>query len=212
MKSYKVNEWFYSLQGEGMRAGTANVFLRFTGCNMRCAKEAGPKSPGGFDCDTEFESGNRHTAEEIVDLVDKCWSEGSGNPESDNKAVICTGGEPGIQLDKRLIELLKERGFYVAIETNGSIDVRGRGIDWITVSPKVAEHAVRCETADEVKYVRGVGQAVPKPKCKADHQLLSPAFNGLTLDQESLRWCIELVEQNPEWRLCAQLHKVWNRR
>ena len=211
MKKYKVNEWFYSLQGEGMRAGTANVFLRFSGCNMRCAKEEGPKSPGGFDCDTEFESGNLHTADDIVAIVEDCWVKGSAG-SSKNKAVICTGGEPGIQLDSDLVAKLKEAGFYVAIETNGSIDVRERGIDWITVSPKVAEHAVRCLTANEVKYVRGVGQAVPKPKCKAEHMLLSPAFNGLTLDQESLRWCIELVESNPEWRLCAQLHKVWNRR
>jgi len=208
MKSYTVNEMFYSLQGEGMRAGTCNVFLRLSGCNMRCEQEAGPKSPGGFDCDTEFASGRRLTLEEVLDGVDQTWEP---SKQSD-RAVILTGGEPGLQADKNLVDGLRDRGYFTAIETNGSIDVSGLGIDWITVSPKVAEHAIRQVTASEVKYVRGYGQGIPRPTCKAQHQLISPAFNGLTIDQKSLGWCVELVKENPSWRLAAQLHKLWSAR
>tara|TARA_R110000824_G_scaffold367453_3_gene556619 strand:+ start:5264 stop:5887 length:624 start_codon:yes stop_codon:yes gene_type:complete len=207
MKSYKVNEIFKSLQGEGMRCGTANVFLRLSGCNMKCEMQAGPRSPGGFDCDTEFESGRRIKLAELLDDVDAEWGE-----HSDHKAVILTGGEPAVQADKELVEALQQRGYFVAIETNGSIDVAQLGLDWITVSPKVAEHAIRQMTADEVKYVRGHGQGIPKPKCKGIDKLISPAFNGLVIDQRALAWCIDLCKDNPEWRLTAQLHKLWKAR
>ena len=201
MKTYTVNEIFYSLQGEGMRSGTANVFVRLTGCNLECAIEPGEKSPGGFDCDTEFASG---TKMEGVKLLEHCTQIGGKC-----KSVIFTGGEPGLQLAGPLVELFMEAGWYTAIETNGSIDVGELGCDWITVSPKVAEHAVRQVWADEVKYVRGYLQAIPKPTCKATHQIISPAFNGLEKNQDAIQWFIELVKDNPDWRLSVQDHKLW---
>lgn len=196
--TYMVNEIFYSLQGEGLRAGTANFFLRFTGCNMRCAVEEGPKSPGGFDCDTEFESGLKMTIDEIVDtmrgLNDTCrW-------------VVCTGGEPGLQAKEDFVDGMHARGFKLAIETNGSVALEGEW-DWITVSPKVAEHAIRQTFADEVKYVRGYKQAIPKTVVEASAKLISPAFDGLTLDQRALEWCVNLVKENPSWQLSLQTHK-----
>lgn len=210
MKTYTVNEMFWSPQGEGMRAGEMSLFIRFTGCNMLCSMEAGPKSPGGFDCDTEFASGRKMTLEELVaqakstcNLAPKWWEQGA------KPWVVLTGGEPGLQVDKALTDALHDAGFLLAIETNGSIDLTGRGLDWITVSPKVAEHAVRQLWADEVKYVRGYGQALPKPTCKAKHQLISPAFNGLTIDRKALDWCVGLITANPEWRLSIQMHKAW---
>ena len=216
-KNYTVNEVFYSMQGEGVRAGTMNVFLRFTGCNLQCSEEAGPKSPGGFDCDTEFTSGRRMSAAQVIDFCDETMVAG-GFKESkhgNQKSVIFTGGEPALQLDPSLVQAFKDRGYYTCIETNGSKDVSGLGLDWITVSPKVAEHAVRQMEADEVKYVRGYGQALPNPTCKADHQLISPAFDGVTLrvdgidqDQRSLEWCVGLIREDPRWRLSVQLHKV----
>lgn len=201
MKQYVVNEIFYSLQGEGVRAGTANYFIRMTGCNMRCAVEPGDKSPGGFDCDTEFVSGRSMTAAEIAEacraLNGFCeWA-------------IFTGGEPGLQVDVDLVKELHSAGIKCAIETNGSIDVSQLGLDWITVSPKVAEHAVRQMTADEVKYVRGYGQGIPKPACDAKHNLISPAFDGMELDARALAWCIKLCKESPMWRLSVQQHKAW---
>jgi organic radical activating enzyme len=95
------------------------------------------------------------------------------------------------------------------METNGSIEVPAP-VDWLTVSPKVAEHAVRQRTAHEVKYVRDVGQHIPRPVCKADHYLLSPAFNGQGPHPGALNWCIQLVKENPQWRLSIQQHKSWH--
>ena len=124
--------------------------------------------------------------------------------------VVFTGGEPGLQVDAALVRLLKDEGFFCAIETNGSICLDDLGLDWITVSPKVAEHAVRQLRADEVKYVRGYGQALPRPACKAVNQLISPAFNGLTLDRKALEWCLQLIKEDPTWRLSVQMHKAWS--
>ena len=105
--------------------------------------------------------------------------------------------------------MFKDSGWYTAIETNGSIDVSGLDLDWVTVSPKVAEHCIRQLTADEVKYVRGNLQGIPKPKCKAKYKVISPAFNGLEKNQDAVLWCIELVKQNPDWQLSVQDHKLW---
>ena len=201
-KQYTVNEIFCSLQGEGVRAGTLNHFIRFTGCNLRCSVEPGEKSPGGFDCDTEFVSGRKMTAVEIVAFMQEL------NPKCKN--IIFTGGEPGLQLDKELVEVLHLDDYCQAIETNGTIDVTGLGLDWITLSPKVAEHAIKCLRANEVKYVRGLGQGIPKPTSVADHYLISPAFDGTAeLDRKVLVWCIQLIKENPEWRLSVQQHKGW---
>ena len=196
MKTYRINEIFYSLQGEGVRAGEPSLFLRFSGCNETCTIQT-----HGFDCDTEFVSGRDMTSEEILEVFKEL--------SSDCKWVILTGGEPALQLDEALITFLKSHGYKLAIETNGSIELP-EGLDWITVSPKVAEHAIRQLVADEVKYVRGYGQALPKTVVKATHKLISPAFNGNGLDKKTLDWCIKLVEESPQWRLSVQQHKVWS--
>lgn len=195
MKAYRVNEIFYSLQGEGVRAGTPNLFLRFSRCNLTCRVET-----HGFDCDTEFESGRAMTSEEIVaemrHLSPSCgW-------------VVLTGGEPALQVGAELIDALHGAGYRLAIETNGSLELPP-GLDWVTVSPKVAEHAIRQRTADEVKYVRGYGQGLPKTVVQADHLLISPAFEGDRLDPRTLDWCVRLCKDNPPWRLSMQLHKLW---
>lgn len=195
MERYLVNEIFYSLQGEGVRAGTPNLFLRLSRCNLACKVET-----HGFDCDTEFESGRWMTLPEIAaefrQLSATCgW-------------VILTGGEPALQVDRELIDVLHEAGYRLAIETNGSFPLPV-GIDWITVSPKVAEHAIRQRQASEVKYVRGHGQAIPKTVVEAEHYLISPAFEGAEVDPRTLDWCIRLCRENPPWRLSVQQHKLW---
>src|SRR6185295_6932570 len=119
MERYRVNEIFYSLQGEGVRAGTPNLFLRFSRCNLECRVET-----HGFDCDTEFESGRWMTLEEIAAELRQL------SPDCD--WVILTGGEPALQTDAELIDGLHAAGFKLAIETNGSLELLP-GIDWITV-------------------------------------------------------------------------------
>lgn len=192
LKTYRVNEIFYSIQGEGIRAGSPNVFVRFSGCNLTCRLET-----HGFDCDTEFASGLEfgldELVREIVEVAGSCrW-------------VIFTGGEPALQLDDALVEGLKQKGFSLAIETNGTKELP-KGLDWVCVSPKTAEHTLRVRSANEIKYVRSKGQGIPKPLTKADHKLISPAFHGGALLREDLEWCVKLVKDNPEWRLSVQYH------
>jgi len=194
---------FFSLQGEGARAGTPNVFVRFSGCNMRCDLKAGKLSPGGFACDTEFESGQPLNAAQIVAAALKLA------PRA-RVGVIFTGGEPALQLDKALVDSLHKAGFApLCIETNGTVDVSSLGLDWISLSPKVAEHAVRVTSCSEIRYVRGFGQGIPKPRARAARKFISPAFAGEVLDPDTLRWCVDLVKANPEWALSVQQHKTW---
>lgn len=201
---YKVNEIFFSLQGEGMRAGTANFFVRLSGCNLRCKEET-----HGFDCDTEFTSGREMSGKEILDFCKEL------SPSCLN--VIFTGGEPALQLDRELLTLFKDCGFYTCIETNGTKNLEHlfnpvttpQVLDWITLSPKIAEHALKCINCSELKYVRGYGQAIPEPVAMRQYSLISPAHEGGELDAKTLQWCIGLVKQNPTWRLSCQQHKRW---
>lgn len=195
-KTYMVNEIFYSLQGEGMRAGTANVFVRFAGCNLLCKKAV-----HGFDCDTDFSGGARRTVQEILDGMNRI-GRGCRN-------VILTGGEPLLQAKADFIYFLKDLGWYVAVETNGTQRIPA-AIDWVTVSPKEQDKMAAIPfKVDELKYVRGCGQGIPVPTVKASHLLISPAFDGARKDQAALDWCIGLVKENPNWRLSVQQHKTW---
>jgi organic radical activating enzyme len=160
--------------------------------------EPGPKSPGGFDCDTEFESGRTLSLDELLVWVSR--------EAGDCNWVVITGGEPALQVDTPLVEALHGAGFMLAIETNGSVAVVD-GIDWVTVSPKVAEHCIRQRTAHEVKYVRGYGQALPKTAIVADNYFISPAFNGLEPDPRAMAWCKQLIE-GTKWKLSIQQHKI----
>ncbi len=194
MKTYFINEWFLSLQGEGVRAGTPNIFLRFGNCNLRCSTKR-----EGFDCDTEFTSGRRWTLDEIMTHLKELGS---------CPWIILTGGEPALQVDDELIDRLRNEGYKLAIETNGTQNISQK-IDWITVSPKVAEHALKQRTAHEVKYVRSYGMGIPQTVVEAQHYLISPAFEGNILPTRNLEWCMQLVKENPRWRLSIQMHKFW---
>lgn len=194
--SYIVNEIFYSLQGEGKKAGTPMVFVRFSDCNLRCSL-----TNAGFNCDTEFTSGRSMTRDEILREAARL------NPR--RGWLLVTGGEPSLQIDDRFIEAAHADGWKIAIETNGTIPLPD-AIDWICVSPKSAEHTIRQRTANEVKYVRRHGMALPEPTVQAEHYLLSPAFQADgTICPEDLAWCMDLIKSNPErWSLAVQFHKI----
>jgi organic radical activating enzyme len=192
MKTYAITEIFHSLQGEGLRAGTANVFVRFAGCNLDCKK-----ATHGFDCDTDFGLRRRMTAAELLTEVDSfcpCPN------------VIFTGGEPALQLDADLVDLFKRNGFYLAVETNGTLPLP-EGIDWICCSPK-RDFRVVLSHANEAKYVLADGEHF-RGVIDADAILISPVFNGPELDKAALAWCISLVMKEPQLRLSVQQHKQW---
>lgn len=194
-KTYKVNEIYYTIQGEGVRWGTPMVFVRFALCNLSC----------GF-CDTEFESFELMTQEQIIELCDLVSA--TDNKESETcKNVLFCGGEPLLSLDNDLLSAFKAASWYIAIETNGTQAIPDL-VDWSVCSPKVAEHALVPEYVNELKYVRGYKQGIPRPRIKADHYLISPMFSGNDLDKDVLEWCVSLVKRNPQWRLTIQHHKV----
>jgi organic radical activating enzyme len=205
--TYHVNEIFYSLQGEGARAGTANVFVRFAGCNLTCSVDG----EAGFDCDTEFSSGARYGRNELLAAMNKAIG------VSDAKACILTGGEPSLQVDGDLVSSLASDGWFVAIETNGTKELPVQDLfDWVCVSPKTAFHTIRQVAADEFKLVRHAGQELPlsvpcKPRLgsRGITRLVSPAFGAEGTSRETLEWCVDLVKKNPHWRLSCQQHKWW---
>jgi organic radical activating enzyme len=197
---YSIKEIFYSLQGEGVRAGIPHVFVRFAGCNLDCAMEAGPLSPGGFQCDTDWKNG---TAMSIEQLVQTIQDTDVGNC----KWVLLTGGEPALQVDSALIQTLKAMEYSIAIETNGTVELP-QELDWVTCSPKVG--TIRLKYADECRCVLAVGQPLPDPidLPSSANYLISPASDGEKLNRENAEWCMNLVMGSPVWRLSVQYHKV----
>jgi len=195
----KVSEIFYSLQGEGLRVGTPTVFIRLQGCKAKNACFA-----MGIKCDTEFESGKEMLLTDI-----ESWIEKHGNT---CKEITWTGGEPLDQLTEEIINYFKEKGFYQAVETSG-LHPAPNGLDFICVSPKVAEHVIKKNFPNgvtELRYVRHKGQSVPEPSISALHYWISPHSDGFTINTENLKHCINLCIENPKWKLSIQNHKVWN--
>ena len=195
----KVSEIFYSLQGEGLRIGTPTIFIRLTGCKAKFACAA-----SGIKCDTEFESGKEMTIEQILDWIEvnamKC------------KEITWTGGEPTDQLTNEIVNYFKQLGYYQAIETSG-LNQTPDGIDFICVSPKVAEHIIKKNFPNgvtELRYVRHKGQSIPEPSIEAKHYWISPHSDGFNINSENLKHCIQLCLENPKWKLSIQNHKLWN--
>ena len=194
-----VSEIFYSLQGEGARAGTPTIFIRLQGCKAKGACYA-----SGIKCDTEFESGSEWKLRSIVQ-----WLEEDSNG---CKEITWTGGEPLDQLTEEIIAYFKEAGYFQAVETSG-LHPAPKGLDFICVSPKVAEHVIKRNfnyTISELRYVRHKGQQIPQPKIKAKHYWISPHSDGFTINNENVKHCINLCLDNPKWKLSVQTHKLWN--
>ena len=203
--AYSIKETFYSIQGEGFHSGRPAVFLRFSGCNLWTGREEDRSDAICSFCDTEFVGtdglggGKFGSAEELARHVKTVWS-GSGAP-----FVVCTGGEPLLQLDSALIDSLHAHGCEIAVETNGTI-LPPPGLDWICVSPKAGSNLIVL-SGDELKLVYPQEKAQPRHYEKLDfqHFYLQPMDCDQIEDntQASLEFCLE----NPQWKLSIQLHK-----
>lgn len=208
--SYSVKEIFYTLQGEGANTGRAAVFCRFAGCNLWSGREEDRHKAICRFCDTDFVGtdgiggGRFATADELARIVFETWE-----PELEKKAkplVVCTGGEPLLQLDEELIEKFHEFGFEVAVETNGTKQVP-KGIDWICVSPKANAELVLL-SGNELKLVFPQTENTPKQFENLDfeHFFLQPMDNEN--QQNNTLLAIEYCKRNPRWKLSLQTHKI----
>ena len=210
--SYAVNEIFYTLQGEGAQTGRAAVFCRFAGCNLWSGREEDRAAAVCQFCDTEFvgvdgaDGGRFVSAEELAARIEASWQAvSSAGPSAGRKFVVCTGGEPLLQLDRPLIDALHARGFEVAVETNGTIAAPD-GIDWLCVSPKAGAELVQT-SGDELKLVYPQAGAPPESYAGLAfrHFFLQPMDGPLRLEntEQALHYCLG----HPAWRLGLQTHK-----
>ncbi len=208
--TYSVKEIFYTLQGEGANVGRAAVFCRFAGCNLWTGREEDRPGAVCTFCDTEFVGtdgpggGKFKTAVELAQAVASQWP--SDASSRCRRFVVCTGGEPLLQLDSAAIDALHGLDFQVAIETNGT-QVPPPGIDWICMSPK-AGAPLRLTTGDELKLVYPQSTALPTrfEHLDFDHFFLQP-MDGPDRErntQLALAYCLE----HPQWRLSLQTHKM----
>jgi 7-carboxy-7-deazaguanine synthase len=204
--TYAVKEIFYTLQGEGAHAGRPAVFLRFAGCNLWTGLERDrEKGPGGCSrwCDTDFVGGVKfRTAADLFAAVLGHWPPaGGGRP-----LVVCTGGEPLLQLDAPLVSLFNDAGWTVAVETNGTVDPP-TGELWLTVSPKAGSE-LRVLKGNELKLVFPQVGAEPArfENLSFDHFFLQPMDSASKADntQQALEYCLA----HPQWRLSLQTHKI----
>lgn len=205
--TYSVKEIFYTLQGEGTHAGRPAVFCRFSGCNLWSGRESDRATAVCRFCDTDFvgtdgELGGKYDNESLANQIDSLWPA----THAASKFVVFTGGEPLLQLDKALIDSIHARGFEIAIETNGTIDVPA-GVDWVCVSPK-AGSTLKVERGNELKVV------IPQENqnlsdyeaLQFDHFYVQPMDGANVADNTKL--AIATCKNNPKWKLSLQTHKL----
>ena len=206
--TYTVREIYYTLQGEGGNVGRAAVFLRFAGCNLWSGREEDRADAVCNFCDTEFRGtggpggGKFTTPGALADAVIQTWPRTANGP----RLVVCTGGEPLLQLDEPLIQALKERGLEVAVETNGTVPAPA-GIDWLCVSPK-AGAPLKQFAGDELKLAYPQPGATPEEFAGLDFkQFLLQPIDGPELERNT-RATIDYCLRHPQWRFSLQTHKA----
>jgi len=213
--TYTVKEIFYTLQGEGAQSGRAAVFCRFSGCNLWSGREEDRSRAVCQFCDTDFvgtgpEGGRFKTADDLAAAIDRCW--GGRAPSSvaslgnERKYVVCTGGEPLLQVEDSLIDALHQRGFEVAVETNGTRPAPA-SLDWICVSPKADAPLVQT-SGSELKLVYPQDKAPPEKFEQLDfgHFFLQPMDGPET--ERNTQLAIDYCLRHPRWRLSIQTHKL----
>jgi len=207
--TYTVKEMYYTLQGEGANTGRPAVFCRFAGCNLWTGREEDREEAVCWFCDTDFVGtdgsggGKFRTPEELARAVWSCWP--AVGDLSARPLVVCTGGEPLLQLDAPAIEALHSRGFEIAVETNGTQEPVD-GLDWICVSPKEGA-PLKLVSGDELKLVYPQRTALPEmfEDLSFRHFFLQP-MDGPNV-QENTRAAIAYCLEHPQWRLSLQTHK-----
>jgi 7-carboxy-7-deazaguanine synthase (Cx14CxxC type) len=205
--AYTVKELFYTLQGEGFHTGRPAVFCRFAGCNLWTGREADRAEAICQFCDTDFvgvgpDGGRFPSAGHLARAIEQLWPSG----KSGQRFVVCTGGEPLLQLDDELVKALHERDFELAIETNGTL-LPPPGVDWVCVSPKAGAELALCN-GNELKlvYPQVGGEPERYEGLAFDHFFLQP-MDGDELAQNTsaaLEYCLT----HPRWRLSLQTHKL----
>jgi len=208
MPNYTVKEIFFTLQGEGFHSGRAAVFCRFAGCNLWTGREGDRATAICSFCDTDFvgigpDGGRFVSADGLADTIRRRWD---SHTNDSRRFVVCTGGEPLLQLDDALVDALHRRGFQVAIETNGT-RLPPVGVDWICVSPKARAELVLVN-GNELKLVYPQEGAEPEryEALVFDHFFLQP-MDGPAL-AENLSAAVKYCQQHPRWRLSLQTHKL----
>lgn len=206
MPTYKVKEIYYTLQGEGAHTGRPAVFLRFTGCNLWSGREEDRSEAICQFCDTDFIGmdgtlGGKYSAFELAEKVNSLWPSNEGK-----RYVVCTGGEPLLQLDKELIDALHQKNFEIGLETNGTLAVPD-GVDWICMSPKAGTEIV-VTNGNELKLVvrqQGI-DPMQFSSLQFDHFFLQP-MDGPHV-REFTEWATQYCLEHPQWRLSIQTHKL----
>ena len=204
---YSVKEIYYTLQGEGYHTGRPAVFIRFSGCNLWTGHEKDRSGAICNWCDTDFVgtngiNGGKFSAEEITNIINSLWK---GNVQTE-PYVICTGGEPLLQMDESLIKAIHKAGFEIGLETNGTM-IPPDGIDWICVSPKANADLV-LKNGNELKVVYpqcGMNPRVHE-KLKFDHFYIQP-MDGIN-QTENIKKSEKFVLDHPKWKLSLQTHKI----
>lgn len=200
--TYRINEIFYSIQGEGYWTGRPAVFVRFSRCNLWDGDPAKRASAICDFCDTDFVAGTDMTVEGIVDAACAELPNPAGEP-----MVIFTGGEPLLQLDDDLVQAFGAVGFYTALETNGTLPLEA-GVDWVCVSPKTP--TVRVATGNELKLVYPQAKVTPERFVDLDFDYfwLSPMNYSDRITDVTTQAAYDYVLRHPKWRLNTQVHKV----
>lgn len=209
--TYSVKEMYFTLQGEGAQTGRAAVFLRFSGCNLWSGREQHRESAVCKFCDTEFVGtdgpggGKFENAKDLLAAVSNVWPD---NAPAKRKYIVCTGGEPLLQLDDAALDAFHSEDFEVGVETNGTISAP-RGVDWLCVSPKANATLVQ-RTGSELKLVYPQSESEAQPEQFSDldfeHFFLQPCDDENR--ESNTRAAIEYCLQNPQWKLSLQTHKI----
>ena len=204
---YLIKEIYFTLQGEGFYTGRPAIFVRFSGCNLWTGLERDREKAICYWCDTDFvgttgPNGGKYSAKQIADIILNLWP----NSKTEKPYIVCTGGEPLLQIDELFIKTIKSIGFEIGLETNGTI-LAPEGFDWICVSPK-ANSKLKLNKGNELKFIYPQKNLNPKDHevLDFDHFFIQPLDNKH--QNKNIILSKKFIKMNPLWKLSIQTHKV----